>query len=161
MALKHFYTILCDYAFQTESGRYVFAGTFNNFTPPHLPAVPQRFFLAVSFIGDEGEQFEVSIVEPKNKRASLFRGTLGEQPKLINPSQIGTYVICLDLSGAYNFDQEGLHFVELRQSKRVIHRRPFGVFVKTDNPTEEGKEHVEPDSGRSRQSKGHAGGARK
>jgi hypothetical protein len=130
MSIYHKYTLLCDYAMTSDPpGRLVFAGTFTNIELPKIPGALIRFFVAVGFTGDKGDEWSVSIVDPKGKTLeTIAQGKIETVPEL---QEGQTYInsIIVEL-GLLEFKDAGTHNVVLKQGKRVIHRFAFGVLRK-------------------------------
>lgn len=137
MAVTHHYTLLCEYASRDENHKFVFAGTFVNVELPEMPSASLRFVAAVGFSADIGDRIEVNLVLPNKKKLRLFKTTRKAPAEQLGSSRVAIGTVVVDLSAKYVWEHEGVHFIELKQGKRTVHRRPFGVRRATGLSTEE------------------------
>src|SRR5260370_29606741 len=79
MAIRHMYTILCDYVFQDAiTQKMGFVGIFQNIDLLNIPGALAQFYVIVGAIGEEGEEFEILVANAERSwQMSLVKSTIG------------------------------------------------------------------------------------
>lgn len=128
MALRHDFTIFCEYLIHADDGKFTFAGTFMNIFGPQLPIVKDKFSFGVQFFGEPGEHFKVTLEGPGLEQPILLGEGEMQEHKTEYPFQLYSGIIAGTLGNA-TFSQEGIYNLVLRSGNEIVHSRPFGVYL--------------------------------
>jgi len=135
MAIRHLYTVLCDYLITHADGRTSAAGIFHNVEVRDFPAGKDPMGVVVAFAGDGGEPYEVALEGPGGFRQGMAEGTL-EHPAELREHQQWAVVLAVTASPAI-FPSPGVYRIVVRSGGVEIHAHPFGV-LRRRTPDEEG-----------------------
>ena len=126
MALKHRYTVLCDYVLRGQDGKLALVGTFENVWLREFPGSIPRMFIVVSFTGRPGDKYKIELEGPGQKSiATLTEDELGPA-KPSNDFEVSSTTFIVDAQNA-PFEKPGMYAIVLRGDKRLVHRLTFGV----------------------------------
>lgn len=139
MEIRHNFTILCELAVQDKQDRLSLINIFRNVQLDEVPGAIVSFTIATSFSGAEGKKYSIAIDDPSGEE--IFRSdnlpvprAAASKPRQRPALQTSTQAI-LQAKPAV-FRSEGLYYVVLRVGAEIIHREPFGVFLKPKPATE-------------------------
>jgi len=127
MAIRHLYTVVCDYVVVGQDGRATAVGILHNIEFAQFPATKSLLGLVVGLVGDDGDEFRVALEGPDERSiAEVSKGTIAAPRDLRENQQWGFTV-----AGAVTpvvFAAPGIYAVTVWEGARMVHRYPFGVL---------------------------------
>ena len=137
MAIRHLYTMLCEYVTVGRDGRPTAAGIVANIEVAEFPAARDRLGLLVGFTGDNGDRFRITLDGPDGRPIKeLAQGTIDSPEALRRDEQWTTYAA--GVAEPAGFDAPGLYGITLWDGEQRVHTYPFGVLQR---PPSEGEAH--------------------
>jgi len=123
------WTFLCDYAYADAAGRASIIRTFTYIRAPRLPFRYPQFFLALEYLADRQESFQLgaAVTAPSGKQIAALSlskkarsGPKGRTEKGFLPM------------GFYNcvFEEAGEHHVEILIDGHSVHYLPLMIVIK-------------------------------
>jgi hypothetical protein len=128
MAIRHNSTLLCEFVIQDANGRFSFINVVDNVRLPSIPGGLVSLNVAVNVTGEVGEEFSITIRDPKSKVLGRVAGQIKESDRVpaSRYSQTSTTAI-LQIQPAV-FHVEGVYHVVVKSGTKVLKRKAFGVF---------------------------------
>ena len=130
-AIKHVYTVVCEYIVIDENKKPTFVNVIRNAALSQLPGMLSTVSLVTNISNAQGKECRISLVDPSGKEVPCTIGIL-EPIELRNKYCIQSSLMGVTLAPAIFF-VEGVHHIVIRVEGKIIHREPFGVFLKEAN----------------------------
>lgn len=129
MAIRHLYTILCDYLVVGQDGRPTAAGIFHNIEFDQLPGARSFLGIVVGLMGEDGDVFRVTLDDPDGECMAELATSAVEKPTDLREHQQWAYT-ATGLAAPAVFPKAGVYSVCIWEGREKIHAYPFGVLLK-------------------------------
>lgn len=128
MAVRHRFTLLCDYAFIDDQGKHGFLGVFSNIVLNEVPGQIPQFYLAFSVMGDPGEEVTINLVnQGRTWESFIARFPL---PPMSDPTGTESGLVATAQLTNVEFPAVGGYAVLITSSGREVHAYDFGVVLR-------------------------------
>ncbi len=145
MAVRHYYTILCERLMINQHNRLSLIDVFFSFDTNTLPTVIPKFGFSVGFYAEIGDEYSVDLVLPRGdsrKTINLVPSKLIAQEDLIGDEKHPINAVIV--SGEYvefPVQIEGIFHVALKSNGRTVQKTAFAVrLAKNAKETSDGDE---------------------
>jgi hypothetical protein len=129
MAIRHMYTVLCDYLVLGQDSKPTAVAIFQNVAVRQFPAAKDPLGILVSLRGDPGDPFEVVLVGPTGDTlGEVAKGTIQQPSDLREHQQWAMNVV--GVASPAVFAKPGVYSVQVTSDGEHVHSYPFGVFAR-------------------------------
>ena len=128
MAIQHQFTVLCEYVMQDATGNCTFAGTYTSFYFVGFP-VYRRIGIGVGFDGSTEGGITITVNDPDGEvlASAVLSRNKNQRPAV---HEFDFELNTIAFSPVVDFTKEGIHHIVLNEDGQVVHKRPFGVFLR-------------------------------
>jgi hypothetical protein len=135
MAIRHLYTVLCEYVTVGRDGRPTAAGIFHNVEVGSFPAT-RRLGLLIGFGGDEGDPFRITLDGPDGQTIEELGKDAIDAPQALREHEQWTFHAA-GVADAATFGAPGVYGISLWDGDQRVHTYPFGVLERESREADE------------------------
>jgi hypothetical protein len=130
MAVRHLYTLLCDYVLQDAAGKNSYMGVFQSILLDEVPGSIPQFFLVVAASVDRDEGFIVKVAnQDRTWEQHLATGIARGDPGSLSPETDLIAVFAARLVDLI-FPELGRYQILVLDGDEVVHSFPFAVQLR-------------------------------